>query len=227
MKKFALILVVSTLLFASKAHSQSIGFSYFFPKNGFFSNPVAPVNFSLPVKMGKFFQISPGIGLYHIGGMSIKGFPDHYNSERALVGPFQSLELTLLPALVIPFKTAKIDFVGGVFGFLGFNEKFIRSEFNDMMAVAYNFSFMDTNIACKNYGFGWGYIYGIKFSFKVTKDAWGYIGANYYHGGQNLKISGQYKAADFDDVVYTGNFSYDETAILYQGLQISVGAILK
>lgn len=227
MKNFVLILIISIFLFGSAAQSQSIGFSYFFPKNGYFSNPIAPVNFSLPVKMGKFFQVSPGIGLYHIGGMSIKGFPEVYESERAMVGPFQSVELTLLPALVIPFKTAKIDFVGGVFGFLGFNEKIIRSEFNDMMTVAYNFSFMDTNVSCKNYGFGWGYIYGIKFSFKVTKDAWGYIGANYYHGGQNFKITGEYKAADFEDVVYTGNFNYDKTSLLYQGLQISVGAILK
>ena len=209
------------------SYSQSIGFSYFFPKNGYFSNPVAPISFSIPLKLYDFFQISPGIGLYHIGGMSMTGFAEEYNSERTLVGPFQSLELTLLPAIVIGFKKVKFDIVGGLFGFWGFNEKLIADEFNQMLAESHDFSSFDSNLNYKKNGFGWGYIYGIKFSFKLTKSAWGYIGANYYTGSQLFKIDGNYIATKGINYYESGSFNFNTSKILYQGLQISVGAILK
>ncbi|MDD3859745.1 MAG: hypothetical protein PHW83_06060 [Bacteroidales bacterium] len=227
MKKLKLIVIFLFLLFSAQVYSQSVGFSYFFPKNGYFSNPVAPVNFSLPVKMSDFFQISPGIGLFHIGGMSMFGFSEEYNSERALVGPFQSMELTLLPAVVLSFKQVKFDILGGVFGFWGFNQKIIKSEFNSMLAEAHSYSSFDSNLNYKKNGFGWGYIFGTKLSFKVTKSAWGYIGANYYIGSQLFKVDGSYVATKSNTIIESGSFSFNNSKILYQGLQISVGAVLK
>lgn len=227
MKKLKLIVVFLFLLFSAQVYSQSVGFSYFFPKNGYFSNPVAPVNFSLPVKMSDFFQISPGIGLYHIGGMSMVGFSEEYNSERALVGPFQSMELTLLPAIVLGFKKVKFDIVGGLFGFWGFNQKIIESEFNCMLAEAHNYTSFDSNLNYKKNGFGWGYIFGTKLSFKVTKSAWGYIGANYYIGSQLFKVDGGYIATKGNAIIESGSFSFNNSKVLYQGLQVSVGAVLK
>ena len=76
MIKTIFIILLITTLGVNYVSSQSIGFSYFFPKNGYFSNPVAPINFSLPIKFGKYFQTSLGIGLSNIGGMSMSGFPD-------------------------------------------------------------------------------------------------------------------------------------------------------
>lgn len=227
MKKFAFLSLLFLFFSFVSVYSQSVGFSYFFPKNGYFSNPIAPVNFSLPLHMGQFFKVSPGIGMYNIGGMSMSGFPENYNSQRALVGSFQSLELTLLPAVVLPFKNLKIDFTGGLFGFLGFNQKIIAGQFNDMIKTANNYSSFDSDLTFKKTGFGWGYIYGMKINFKVTKKAWAYIGANYYTGWQNFKIDGDYTATIGNSTVEKGNFSFNSTRILYQGLQISVGAILK
>lgn len=227
MNKLKFICIFIFIILCGEAYSQSIGFSYFFPKNGYFSNPVAPVNFSLPVKLSNFFQISPGIGLYHIGGMSMAGFSDEYNSERALVGPFQSMELTLLPAFVLNFKQVKFDIVGGVFGFWGFNQKIIKSEFDSMLSEAHSYTSFDSNLSYKKNGFGWGYIIGAKFSFKVTKSAWGYIGANYYFGSQLFKVAGTYIATKGNAIIESGSFNFNSSRILYQGLQISVGAVLK
>ncbi len=225
-KSFLLLLFILFFSF-NYTFSQSVGFSYFFPRYGHFSNPIAPVNFSLPVKIGNFFQVSPGIGMYNIGGMSMTEFPDNYNSQKALVGPFQSLELTLLPAIVLPFKTFKIHFVGGVFGFFAFNQKIIESEFNEMFAEANYLTSCDSQLNFKNNGFGWGYIYGVKLSFKVNKKAWGYIGANYYTGSQLIKIEGSYIATTDANTITSGTLSFPMSKLLYSGLQISVGAILK
>jgi hypothetical protein len=221
------ILILTLCICFNYLSAQSVGFSYLFPKNGHFSNPIAPINFSLPIKAGKFFQISPGIGLYNIGGMSMSGFPESYNSQRALVGPFQSIELTILPALVLPFKKIKIDFIGGVFGFFAFNEKLIKSEFDDMLAEFHGFYSLDSQLNYKNSGFGWGYIYGVKFSFKVNKKAWGYVGINYLTGSQLYKIDGTFVATTSLNSIQTESFTYSDSKLLYQGLQLSVGAVLK
>ncbi len=226
MKKTLITLLIVSTFGIGSAFSQSIGFSYFFPKNGYFSNPVAPINFSMPIKFGNFFQVSPGIGLSNIGGMSMTGFPDAYNSEVALVGPFQSLELSLIPAIVLPFKTVKFDFAGGVFGFASFNSRIIEGNFNTMLAEANNFDFISTNTIIDKKAIGWGYVFGFKVSFKVTKSAWGYIGANYYMGEQKMALNGEYYGVANTTITH-GSFDFPNTSLLYHGLQISVGAVLK
>ena len=227
MRKIVLIIGISFLTAIGSLNAQSVGFSYFFPKHGYFSNPIAPINISLPVKVGNYFQVSPGIGMYNIGAMSMTGFADEFNSERPLVGPFQSLELTIIPAIVLPFKTFKIDFNGGAFGFFAFNQKLIKSEFDQMICEVYDYSAIGSNISMDKSGFGWGFIYGVKLSFKVAKNAWGYIGANYYNGAQIGDISGTYKALDSGNNIINGTFDITNKKILYHGLQLSVGAILK
>lgn len=226
MKKTVITLVLFFSIGIGSAFSQSVGFSYFFPKNGYFSNPVAPVNFSLPLKFGNFLQVSPGIGLSNIGGMSMTGFPEEYNSNIALIGPFQSLELSLIPAIVLPFKTVKFDFSGGIFGFTSFNPKLIEGNFNNMFANAKNFDFVNTTTNIDKKPIGWGFVFGSKFSFKVTKSAWGYIGVNYYMGEQKMALNGEYYGVA-NNTVTNGTFSFPDASLLYHGLQISVGAVLK
>jgi hypothetical protein len=226
MKKTFITLIFLSVIGIGCSFSQSIGFSYFFPKNGYFSNPVAPVNFSLPLKFGNFFQISPGIGLSNIGGMSMTGFPTEYNSERPLVGPFQSLELNLIPAIVLPFNSVKFDFAGGVFGFTSFSSKIMQGNFNNMMAEANNYDFVDTNLNIDKKALGWGYVFGFKISFKVTDSAWGYIGANYYMGEQKMALNGQYSGVT-GSTITTGNFDFPDASIMYHGLQVTIGGMLK
>lgn len=226
MKKAFITLILISVFGIGSLFSQSVGFSYFFPKNGYFSNPIAPVQFSLPVKFNNFFQISPGIGLSNIGGMSMTGFPDTYNSELALVGPFQSLELNIVPAIVLPFKKVKYYFEAGAFGFASFNTKLIEGNFNNMLAEANTFDFINTNTTIDKKALGWGYLFGFKVSFKVTKSAWGYIGARYYMGGQKMALNGEYTGVYFTTITQ-GTFEFPNTSILYDGIQISVGAILK
>lgn len=225
MKRF-IIFIIFTFVFIY-AKSQSIGFSYFFPKDGYFSNPVAPLNFSMPFKIAKFFQVSPGIGMSNIGGLSMKGFPDGYNSARPLVGPFQSLELTVFPAIVLPFKNVELDFTGGVFGFLGFNQKIYSSGFESMLKEAKGFTALECLTNSPKFGIGWGYVYGMKLRVKVTKTAWAYIGLSYYHGFQNYDISGSYTALVGTSTIERGSFEFNNSKILYEGFQLSVGAVLK
>ncbi len=226
MKKIFITFLLVTAFGLSSLFSQSVGFSYFFPKNGYFSNPVAPINFSMPVKFGNFVQVSAGIGFSNIGGMSMTGFPDTYNSEKAIIGPFQSLELNLIPTIVLPFKTVKFYFEGGAFGFASFNCKIIADNYNQMLAQANSFDFINTTTSIDKKPLGWGFIFGFKTSFKVTKSAWGYIGARYYMGEQKMALNGEYYGVQNTTITH-GSFEFPNTSILYHGIQISVGAIIK
>lgn len=62
-------------------NAQSVGFSYFFPKNGYFGNPIAPVNLNLPISFGNYLRISPGIGMDNIGGMTVSDMGDNYATD--------------------------------------------------------------------------------------------------------------------------------------------------
>jgi len=180
----------------------------------------------LPLKFNNYFKISPGIGLSNIGGMSMTGFSDNYNSEVPLVGPFQTLELNLIPAIVLPFKTVKIDFAGGIFGFVSFNTRLLEGNFNTMLSDANNFDFIHTNTNIDKKAIGWGGVFGLKISFRVTKSAWGYIGAHYYMGEQKMALNGEYYGVSNTTITH-GSFDFQNTSLLYHGLQISVGAELK
>ncbi|MDD2385966.1 MAG: hypothetical protein PHP52_04215 [Bacteroidales bacterium] len=224
MKKTIVATILFTILGINYMFSQSVGFSYFFPKNGYFSNPIAPINISLPIKFGKYLQISPGIGLSNIGGMSMSGFPTQYKSNIPLVGSFQSFEINVLPGFVLPFKNIKFEISGGGFAFTSFNTKIIYGNFNNMIAQANNYDFVNTNVSIDKDFFGYGFIFGSKISFRVRNSVWGYIGANYYMGSQKMALEGNYTAVK-NNLITSHDFSFPETKILYHGLQISVGAI--
>lgn len=228
MKRLFLLIALFTLIFGtSLVKAQSIGFSYMIPTNGYFSNPIAPVHFSMPIKFGKFIQISPGIGMHNIGGMSMTGFPDELNSSRALVGPFQSLNMSLIPAIVIPTKSFEVELQGGVFGFAAFNQKVMKGNFEDMISEAYNYTTLSSDPDIDKSSFGWGYVLGTKFNFKVKSNIWGFIGFKYYMGEQAFGIRSDLSYTIDNGAVQTRTVDYADSKVMYHGFEISIGGTMR
>jgi hypothetical protein len=227
-KRLCIILFFSCyFLFVNNAQAQSIGFSYFFPTHGYFSNPIAPVNINLPVKFGNYLQISPGISMNNIGGMSMTGFPAELNSERALIGPFQSLTGSLVPAIVIPTKSVELELMGGVFGFTGFNQKIMHGNFEDMLSEAYNYSSVSSDVQMDKSIFGWGYLIGTKLNIRVKDNIWGYVAVKYYMGAQNIGINGILRYASGNNASVYQEIHYPETKLHYHGFEITLGGTMK
>jgi hypothetical protein len=222
-----LVIALIIVLFFTKSYSQSIGFSYFFPKNGYFSNPIAPVNLSLPISFGNFFQISPGISLISIGGMNLDGLPDELRSTSPLIGPFQSLTGSLVPTIVIPTKNFQVDIMGGLFGFASLNTRLMSGNFNNMLSEAYNYQAIGSDISIDKSIFGWGYLFGAKLNFRIQDNIWGYIGARYYIGSQGMTLNGNYIAARADGSLVNNSIDYPDASLLYHGFEIIVGGALK
>jgi hypothetical protein len=226
MKRYLIIGLLSVLFYTS-VYSQSIGVSYFFPKNGYFSNPIAPISFSVPLQFNQYFQISMGIQMNNIGGMSMTGFPDNYDSQRPLIGPFQSVEINLIPTIKIPMgKSVRIDLMGGVYAFSTFNCKLISGNFDEMLLETYNLQAVNSDFLVKKSPLGWGYVTGVRLNFKLSGKLMLYTGANYYLGSQIMEFSGSFLGFDQDNNPALHEKNYTDLSLLYHGLSISLGVVI-
>ena len=124
MKKPALIIITLLSFNVINVCAQEFGlsFSYFIPKNGYFSTPISPFSIrGLGVDINRFLAIETGASLYRMSGLNLKDLP--IESKSPLIGPNFTL---LIPAeLVIQLKgnSVEFDIKGGGFFFYGFDQK--------------------------------------------------------------------------------------------------------
>ncbi len=157
----------------------------------------------------------------------MSGFPSDYSSNRALIGPFQSLEASIIPTIVIPLGDVGFDLMAGFFGFTTFNSKMLHGNFNEMIAEAHDYKAVSTDFKMDGSRFGWGYIYGFRFNFKVASNIRAFFGADYYLGSQEITFSGNYVAVLDDLSVIEQESSHKGTKLLFHGLNITVGVTIK
>ena len=103
MKK--LFILLGFLFLSNTVSAQDVGlsFSYFIPKNGYFSVPVTPFSIrGIGFDLTRFFSIESGFSLYRISGMGVKGLP--YESKKPLIGPFFSLMVPVEGVITFDFS---------------------------------------------------------------------------------------------------------------------------
>ncbi len=229
MKKALFIIVILSTCLSLKA--QTVGFSYFFPKNGYFGSPIAPVNFSLPLSFGEYIRITPGIGMNNIGGMSLSGLDEQYNSARPLVGPFQSLKLSLTPSIVFPVtkskkKVAEIELMGGYLGFTSFNTKLMNDEFDDMLIETHSYQMVESRANLDPSFLGHGWVFGLQVDIRLSDKIWAFIAGRYYIAGQSMNIEGSYEYLK-DGNVNSKPINFDQARMNYEGFEITIGGGIK
>ena len=123
MKKIFLAMVLG-VCFSLPSVAQNVGlsFSYFIPKNGYFSTPISPFSIrGLGVDLNRFIALETGASLYRMTGLNMKGLP--FESKDPLLGPNFTI---LVPGeLVFQLKGngVELDLKGGGFFFYGFAQK--------------------------------------------------------------------------------------------------------
>src|SRR5688572_17606131 len=118
-KVLFILCIVSTSVYAQEF---GLSFSYFIPKNGYFSTPISPFSIrGLGFDITRFLALETGASLYRMSGMNLKDLP--FESKSPLIGPNFTI---LVPVeLVIQLKAGKVEFdiKGGGFFFYGFDQK--------------------------------------------------------------------------------------------------------
>src|SRR5690349_13377683 len=122
-RKIAPLLIVF-LLFGSIVKAQQFGlsFSYFIPKDGYFSTPISPFSIrGIGVNLTNFLSLETGGSLYRMSGLNIKDLP--FESKEPLIGP--NFTLFVPVELVVMLKAGRVEFdiKGGGFFFYAFDNK--------------------------------------------------------------------------------------------------------
>ena len=216
---------VFLIILAQYSNAQDFGlsFSYFIPKNGYFSTPISPFSIrGVGFDINRFLAIETGGSLYRMSGLNVKGLP--FKTKDALVGPNFTI---LVPVeLVLQFKGNSVEFdvKGGVFGFYGFSQRINYGNFDRALRKYEGWEVANSDLSYQNKP-GWGYHAGAELTVYVTQQVGISLETNYLMGDSKFPLTGSYTGGN--NTIETRVADYPDAKIDLTGLEFSIGVILK
>lgn len=221
MKHIKLLLLFFIISNSAQAQEFGLSFSYFIPKNGYFSTPISPFSIrGLGFDITRFLALETGASLYRMSGLNVKDLP--FETKDPLVGPNFTI---LVPAeLVIQLKGSSVEFdiKGGVFGFYGFGQKINYGNFDRAIRKYEGWEVANSDFSYENKP-GWGSHVGAELTVYVTQQVGVSIETNYLMGQSKFPLKGSY--AGGNDTLETKAVEYPDAKIDLTGLEFSIGLI--
>jgi hypothetical protein len=211
------------LLAGPSVFGQQFGlsFSYFIPKDGYFSTPISPFSIrGVGVDLNRFIALETGASLYRMSGLNIKDLP--FETRDALVGPNFTI---LVPAeIVFQLKGSSVEFdiKGGVFGFYGFSQKINYGNLDRAIRKYENWEVANSNFEYDNKP-GWGYLFGAELTVYVTQQLGISLETNYLMGDSKFPLKGNYTGGSA--TLETKEVEFRDAKIDLTGLEFSIGVI--
>jgi hypothetical protein len=205
--------------------SQNVGlsFSYFIPRNGYFSTPISPFSLrGVGFSFNKYLAFQTGASLNRMSGLNMLGMP--FQTKDPLVGPNFTL---FVPAeLVLQFKgkRAELDLKGGGFAFYGFDQHINYGNMDRALRQSVDWDVLNSDFKFKNRpGYGWHV--GTEVTYKVTRQFSLSIEANYLRGQSDLPLAGSYSGGKLGGTNSTMQADYPSAKVDFTGLEFSLGII--
>jgi hypothetical protein len=204
-------------------HAQEFGlsFSYFIPKNGYFSTPISPFSIrGIGFDINRFLALETGASLYRMSGLNVKDLP--FETKDPLVGPNFTI---LVPVeLVIQLRGSQVEFdiKGGVFGFYGFSQKINYGNFDRAIRKYEGWNVANAEFSYDNKP-GWGYHAGAELTVYVTQQVGVSFETNYMIGESSFPLTGTYTGGS--GALETKPVEYNDAKIDLTGLEFSIGVI--
>lgn len=218
-KSFLLLFVI--LNCSVYAQEFGLSFSYFLPKNGYFSTPISPFSIrGIGVDLNRFLALETGASLYRMSGLNVKDLP--FESKDPLVGPNFTI---LVPAeIVIQLKGSSVEFdiKGGVFGFYGFGQKINYGNLDRAIRKYEEWQVANSELTYDNKP-GWGYHAGVELTVYVTQQLGISLETNYLMGDSKFPLKGSYVGGN--TLLETKQVEYADAKIDLTGLEFSIGLI--
>lgn len=222
MRTFSIILVV--LLVTSSVCAQDFGlsFSYFIPKNGYFSTPISPFSIrGVGISLTNFLALETGASLYRMNGLNMKDLP--FETNDPLVGPNFTIFIPAELVLELKGGNVQFDIKGGGFFFYGFDQKINYGNMDRAMRAYYSQDVLNADLSYENKP-GFGYHAGAELTVYVTNQVGVSIECNYLVGQSGFPLSGSYTAGT-GNTVTTVDVDYPDSKIDLTGLEFSIGLI--
>lgn len=216
--------ILMLLLSYTTALAQQFGlsFSYFIPKNGYFSTPISPFSIrGVGVNLTNFLALETGASLYRMSGLNIKDLP--FESKEPLLGPNFTL---FVPAeLVIMLKAGQVEFdiKGGGFVFYGFAHKLNYGNFDRAIREYETWEVANADFTFGNYP-GFGYHAGAELTVYVTSQVGVSFETNYLVGQGSMPIEGSYTGGT-SGALETVAVDYKDANVDFTGLEFSISLL--
>ena len=224
-KTIIIVLLLAGFLGARHSQAQEMGvsFSFFFPKDGYFSAPISPFSLrGLGFNITRNLAIESGFSLYRMSGMNVSGLD--FETKEPIVGPFFNL---MVPAeLILQFGNESFEFrlKGGGFAFYNFGTKLNYGNFDRAIRSHLSWEVANAQLDYDN-KVGFGYEFGTEIISYFTRSFGISIGANYYVGGAEMNLRGSVSGGSEASPIRTVRLDYPGSKLDYTGLEISMGVI--
>jgi hypothetical protein len=213
-----ILLMVSTSAFGQQF---GLSFSYFIPKDGYFSTPISPFSIrGIGVDLNRFIALETGASLYRMSGLNVKDLP--FETKDAIVGPNFTI---LVPAeIVFQLKGSSVEFdiKGGVFGFYGLSQKINYGNLDRAIRKYENWEVANSDLTFDNKP-GWGFLFGTELTVYVTQQLGISLECNYLMGDSEFPLRGSYRGGSM--TLETRQVEYADAKIDLTGLEFSIGVI--
>jgi hypothetical protein len=221
-KNIVVIIVILCMTTVSQAQDFGLSFSYFLPKNGYFSTPVSPFSIrGLGFDINRFIALEAGASLYRMPGLNMKDLP--LKSKDPFVGNF-----TIFVPVELVFQLkgngVEFDIKGGGFFFYAFDQKLNYGNIDRALQKT-GWSIVNSDLSFKNKP-GFGYHAGAELTVSVTQQVAVSIETNYLVGQSALPLTGSYKGVrEGSNTIETTPVDYADAKIDFTGLEFSIGLI--
>ena len=222
MKKYVFLLLCLGASLNLAAQNVGLSFSYFIPRNGYFSTPVSPFSFrGLGVNINRFMVLQTGISLYRMSGLSMKDLP--LQSKDPFVGP--NFTIFIPGELVFRLKGQRVEFdiKGGGFFFYGFDQTLNYGNIDKAVREKEGWTVANSTLSYQNHP-GFGYHGGVELTVNVTNQLGISIETNYLAGQSKMPLSGSY-AGGISTIGTPTLVDYKDAKIDFTGLEFSLGLI--
>jgi hypothetical protein len=207
------------------AHAQNMGlsFSYFIPRNGYFSTPISPFSIrGIGVDLNKYIALETGASLYRMSGLNVRDLP--FESKDPIVGPNFTV---FIPAeLVIQFKgkKAEFDIKGGGFAFYGLGQKINYGNLDKGLRKYQGWDVANSEVTFKNSP-GYGYHFGMELIVYLNRQFGVSIESNYLAGQSKLPMKGSYSGGMLNGNNQTLPIDFSDAKVDFTGLEFSIGIL--
>jgi len=224
MRKLLIILCFLLTSSALKAQDFGLSFSYFIPKNGYFSVPVTPFSIrGVGFDLNKFLAIESGFTLYRISGMGVKNLP--YESKNPLIGPFFSLMVPLELVISFNFDNQAFKLKGGGFVFYNFDTKINEGNLDRELKDYLGWEVLNSDFSVSN-NLGSGYHFGAEYIVYFSKKFGISFEAYYLAGSAPLDMKGTYKGIPSNgDRIVEESADFKDAQLDFTGYELSIGVL--
>jgi hypothetical protein len=225
-KSFALIAFVVGLNSFSSAQRVGLSFSYFVPRNGYFSTPISPFSIrGVGYNFGKHFGVQTGATLYRMSGLNIIDLP--VESKDPMLGPNFTLFIPAEFVYQLKSNRMQFDIKAGGFFFYGFDQKLNTGNIDRAIRDYNHWDVANSSLSFKNNP-GVGKHFGAEFTYYVTSQFGISLETNYLMGTAKIPLTGNYIGGTMAGPLTTVNVDTDfkNAKVDFTGFEFSVGVIL-